>query len=466
MNDCEKYTELMSLMLDGELSAEQTSELRAHIASCENCRKVFDAFTSVSEALSEDLAEPPEMLAKGVMFKIRNHKKHRFSYGKFTAIAACLALILLGAAKYGFFGGESTSMSLDNALTESETYGGCDSSVEAAGAGDAQSNVKFTKEEIQKGVKLKKTDDGTVYQLGFPIQNVQLLEGAKLAEVQKEPVWLLNAETLEVYRGRLYTDEELQKQNDSRTTVKNDSLASVTDSDTLDRLGALLTSVPDDTTKLTVNSREFTDSDPVYTIFIPAREQETSPSPSSEVRGGTERTADSDEKTDSKPNTLRDSFANVKNSLLNRTDSESPSPSPSAKDDEAEKKAGPPRDMTISVYYVDGEIWCVAELVKPADTASPSPDDQTAADERSSQKPQTSDQQNLKIPAMSASPEPSASSASPSPDANGGESCRLLCGRILYKAAGTPEKLDALMKKLADAGDVLLTENSARPTKK
>ena len=99
MNDCEEYTELMSRMLDGELSEEQTSELRAHIASCEDCRKAFDAFTSVSEALSDELCEPPEMLAKGVMFKIRNHKKHRVVIGKFTTLAACIALILVGAGR-------------------------------------------------------------------------------------------------------------------------------------------------------------------------------------------------------------------------------------------------------------------------------------------------------------------------------------------------------------------------------
>ena len=75
MNDCEKYIELMSQMLDGELSEEQTSELRAHIASCEDCRKAFDAFTSVSEALSDELCEPPEMLAKGVMLSPLTRRK-------------------------------------------------------------------------------------------------------------------------------------------------------------------------------------------------------------------------------------------------------------------------------------------------------------------------------------------------------------------------------------------------------
>ena len=75
MNDCEKYMELMSQMLDGELPAEQAEALRTHIETCPECRQVYGAFQNVSEALSGELTEPPEMLSKGVMFKIRNQKK-------------------------------------------------------------------------------------------------------------------------------------------------------------------------------------------------------------------------------------------------------------------------------------------------------------------------------------------------------------------------------------------------------
>ena len=63
MSGCEKYIELISSMVDGELTHEQEAELRTHLESCDECRKVYDAFKGISNALSEELAEPPEMLA-------------------------------------------------------------------------------------------------------------------------------------------------------------------------------------------------------------------------------------------------------------------------------------------------------------------------------------------------------------------------------------------------------------------
>ena len=44
MSDCERNRELMSMMLDGELTAEQEAGLRTHIASCDECRRVYEAF--------------------------------------------------------------------------------------------------------------------------------------------------------------------------------------------------------------------------------------------------------------------------------------------------------------------------------------------------------------------------------------------------------------------------------------
>ena len=277
MNDCEKYTELMSQMIDGELNAEQESELRTHIASCEECRRVFEAFEGVSSALADELVEPPEMLAKGVMFKLRNQKKHRrFLYGKFTAMAACLALVLFGAAKFGFFGGDLQNISLSNPAGSSAAYGAAQS-VDGAGTSTgstAKTGGKVSREQLKKGVKLKKTDDGTIYQLGFPIQNVQLLEGAKPEEVAKEPARLLDAKLVEIYDGTWYSDAELAEKNsaqtDTRTEIKNDRIATVMDAETLDKIDALLTAVPDATTELTIENRDFTNSDPVCTIYLPA----------------------------------------------------------------------------------------------------------------------------------------------------------------------------------------------------
>lgn len=108
MNGCEKYIEMISAMVDGELTAEQEAELRTHIDQCGECAKVYDAFTSISEALANDLVAPPETLAKGIMYKINLNKKggaRRFAFGRYTAIAACLALVLFGASHFGLFGG-------------------------------------------------------------------------------------------------------------------------------------------------------------------------------------------------------------------------------------------------------------------------------------------------------------------------------------------------------------------------
>lgn len=494
MNDCEKYTELMSQLLDGELSAEQESELRTHIASCESCRKVFDAFTSVSEALSDELVEPPEMLTKGVLFKIKNQKKHRrFAYGKFTALAACLALILLGAAKFGFFDNSGSVMLGSSA--ESATYGSAKSADDgsAAAGTDALSRQKLSREELKKGVKLEKTEDGTIYQLGFPLQNVQLLEGAKPEEVEKEPARLLNAKKIEVYKGGWYSEAELTGQSDGKTDgkteskadsktdsktdnktesktesrtesrddtkqLKNDQITTVTDCDTLDEIGTLLTSVPDDTTELTVDSKEFTDAAPVCTLYIPAEKSPESAQPTESESANGDRAAASSAP-ESKPNSFRESLESVKNSLLNKSDDDKADPSPSpdaAGDGKTEAIPVQQHDITISVYYVNGEIWCVVRRVcdrTDTDTAANAPDSGQSRTEKTavqSAKPTETVQ-----PSSSASPD-----AGSEPDAD-----RIVkADRLLYKAAGAPEKMDALLKKLENAGNVLLTENTQKKT--
>lgn len=458
MNDCEKYTELMSQMIDGELNAEQESELRTHIASCEECRRVFEAFEGVSSALADELVEPPEMLAKGVMFKLRNQKKHRrFLYGKFTAMAACLALVLFGAAKFGFFGGDLQNISLSNPAGSSAAYGAAQS-VDGAGTSTgstAKTGGKVSREQLKKGVKLKKTDDGTIYQLGFPIQNVQLLEGAKPEEVAKEPARLLDAKLVEIYDGTWYSDAELAEKNsaqtDTRTEIKNDRIATVMDAETLDRIDALLTAVPDATTELTIENRDFTNSDPVCTIYLPAdkADESTAPAASGDTADGNDRTAVSDGG-DGRTNAFRESLESVKNSILNKSDdtkaSPAPSPDVSGSTDKTESKPKQQHDLKISVYYSGGEIWCVVER---ADTESDTDVKKTAAgDVESDKTAQTAK------PAETAQPSPSSSPAAGENTAGTGVGRPF--DRILYRAIGTPDKLNALLKELRDKGDVML----------
>ena len=59
MSGCEKYQELISAMLDGELSTEKTVELSVHLAKCPECRAMYEAFSAMREA-NEDIDMPIE----------------------------------------------------------------------------------------------------------------------------------------------------------------------------------------------------------------------------------------------------------------------------------------------------------------------------------------------------------------------------------------------------------------------
>ena len=105
MSDCERYQELISRMLDEDLSAEETERLHAHIASCPECRRVADAFSMLHTTMADDLQPPPEGFSEAVMEQIRHEpvsiaKKRGARIGRWFAIAACLAIIAFSAYRF------------------------------------------------------------------------------------------------------------------------------------------------------------------------------------------------------------------------------------------------------------------------------------------------------------------------------------------------------------------------------
>ena len=105
MIDCEKCREMISCLLDGELSQAEQSLVREHIASCPECRSVYDAFSAVSEQMHEE--EPlPEELHEKIMsgIKAKPKKKTGIVWIKYLSVAACLALVIFAGAKSGMFG--------------------------------------------------------------------------------------------------------------------------------------------------------------------------------------------------------------------------------------------------------------------------------------------------------------------------------------------------------------------------
>ncbi len=112
MREHEYYQELMSRLLDESLTAEEETSLREHMRVCPDCRRLGAAFTGMTAALREDLAEPPRDLARGVMERIRDEEQTaapRRTAGRSArrlrpwirlGAAACLVLIVTGVATF------------------------------------------------------------------------------------------------------------------------------------------------------------------------------------------------------------------------------------------------------------------------------------------------------------------------------------------------------------------------------
>ena len=102
MTDCEKCREMISCLLDGELSQAEQSFVREHIAACPECRSVYDAFSAVSAQLHEE--EPlPDGLHEKIMsgIKAKPKKKTGIVWIKYLSAAACLALVIFAGIKSG-----------------------------------------------------------------------------------------------------------------------------------------------------------------------------------------------------------------------------------------------------------------------------------------------------------------------------------------------------------------------------
>lgn len=102
MIDCEKCREMISCLLDGELSQAEQSFVREHIAACPECRSVYDAFSAVSAQLHEE--EPlPDGLHEKIMsgIKAKPKKKTGIVWIKYLSVAACLALVIFAGVKSG-----------------------------------------------------------------------------------------------------------------------------------------------------------------------------------------------------------------------------------------------------------------------------------------------------------------------------------------------------------------------------
>lgn len=218
MADCKKYTDMISTYVDGELSESQEAELNAHMERCPDCRKVCDAFKSMSGAMGDELVSPPVSLAEGVMLRIasqektqKNKKSHIWSY---LAAAACFALVIFGAWRIGFFGLTSADESSpENASLSADQNDG----EYGDGNLDLELDLRFTKgDDGSSNMSGGSGEDGAVSDnaadgvLQFSMQR-ELLNGnfaSNEAFMESEMERLLKADKITVYDGAFISGDE------------------------------------------------------------------------------------------------------------------------------------------------------------------------------------------------------------------------------------------------------------------
>lgn len=97
MNSCEKIQEMISSMLDGELSAADEELVREHIALCEDCAAMYDDFSALSNELNKELQEVPASLHSRIMKGVRTSQKPRkplhILMRPYMGAAACLIIV-------------------------------------------------------------------------------------------------------------------------------------------------------------------------------------------------------------------------------------------------------------------------------------------------------------------------------------------------------------------------------------
>ncbi|MBQ2960986.1 MAG: zf-HC2 domain-containing protein [Oscillospiraceae bacterium] len=139
MNNCELYQELISRLVDGELSRNEYAALEAHMENCAECSAMYAVFASLSDIIGGEDEPLPEDLHENIMAGVRrsamiNHNRRRLSkpVRNVLATAACAALVLFAAR------GLAPEKAADTMLSQSQTAAMDVQRMEAAPAAPAE----------------------------------------------------------------------------------------------------------------------------------------------------------------------------------------------------------------------------------------------------------------------------------------------------------------------------------------
>lgn len=159
MNECEKYMEMISAMLDGELDHAGSEQLIAHMSSCAQCRELYELLSAVTGSEVWELPEAPEGLHEHIMSGVKSaaaEQKKRSRVIRLRPLAmtaACLVLIagiVLGVPRFFRTGNSSAPAALNISAAASNNSAPADSCAPAEpasannNAGSSDDNPEYT----------------------------------------------------------------------------------------------------------------------------------------------------------------------------------------------------------------------------------------------------------------------------------------------------------------------------------
>ena len=107
MNSCAYYQELISSLVDGELSDEENEALMLHLNTCSRCNAMYAVFHDLSDILAEEPQPLPEGLHENIMAGVRrseimkkNRRMRRIGLRTAMTAAACAVLVLFAAVSF------------------------------------------------------------------------------------------------------------------------------------------------------------------------------------------------------------------------------------------------------------------------------------------------------------------------------------------------------------------------------
>ena len=211
MKPCEYYEELIGAALDGEISAEENEELRAHLDTCESCRSFYEAMKAIS-GTDEQLPEAPEHFTENVMARVRQaaapeEKPVKKKAGvtrlatRYGALAAAAAVAIWAGVHFsGAFSAKNTesaapeiamysATSEDAAMDAAPAESAGDDRMmapapEGAAAKDTAASVTITAGSRDTGKSVTFTDDG--FFAGY-----LLLDEGETPALEREPDYRL-----------------------------------------------------------------------------------------------------------------------------------------------------------------------------------------------------------------------------------------------------------------------------------